>query len=161
MPATTAGSLIPGLPTTHFDQALDSRLSPDALWSVIERAFADSAKEPLWPGDSVSLRALEPLAQGAVIEARYHLGPASRTVRYALLEWHPDQRRLRYWTEPDHPLWGGGEIRALASGLGSQLTWRGSYQARDLPSRMVLVWLKLHFLGRFFKLLQTKLQLDR
>jgi hypothetical protein len=153
------GALEPGLPTAHFGQVIRATLPPETLWRIVLAGLRDSATAPVWPKALATHRVLSgELGVGAVVEVCYHAAGVTRTVHYDVIGFDERAKILRYWTEVDHPLWGGATVEVLPQRDGSCLRWEGAYQARNVSGLAALAWFKLYFQRRFFRALSIGLR---
>ena len=108
-----------------FDHTIASTLSTDQLWHLLVQSFRNSDESPIWPHGLESVRSAQ-VEAGALVRATYKTpGGLRSNVTYRFAEVEPG-RRLRYETEPSHPLRGGGTVEVLAA-PGRQpaaLVWR-------------------------------------
>lgn len=158
--STRPGSLMPYRAASPFGHDLRSSMDADQLWVSIAACFVDSTRAPLWPPGTARLRLLgDELRTGAVVEARYEmLRVPLPPVHYSLLRYDAAARSLQYWTEPDHPLWGGAEVSVRETPSGSVLSWHGAYQARGLAGTTLLYWVEHVYVPRFFGALAKRLR---
>ena len=141
-----------------FDHTITSILSSDQLWQLIVQSFRNSDASPIWPHGLESVRSAQ-VEAGALVRATYKTpGGLKSNVTYRFVEVEPG-RRLRYETEPSHPLRGGGTVDVLAAPAGSLLHWYGGY---DVPWRLqglfAAAFTRLYFEGRFFAALESNLR---
>ena len=141
-----------------FDHEIATSLSPDRLWELLAQAFRNSDESPIWPRALERVRSEEVVA-GASVSATYHtpVGPDSE-VTYRFAEVEPG-RRLRYASEPDHPMRGGGAVEIESVEGGSLLRWTGGYQLSWRPQSLAAAaFTRLYFEGRFFTALEANLR---
>ena len=135
-----------------FAHTIDTSVSADELWDLLVDSFENSATSPLWPSELESLRCDE-LAEGARVDATYHIGPIDAPQHYTIPAFDAERRTFTYRTGPDHPLDGGGEVSASQTDGGSWLQWSGEYRLRNLvrglgAAAFIKGWFERRFFGR-------------
>ncbi|MGM0555328.1 MAG: SRPBCC family protein [Myxococcota bacterium] len=140
-----------------FEHHIESSLSADELWGLLEDAFVDSRTSPIWPRKYETLNS-DGLAEDATIRATYHVGPRDMDQTYEIPEYDGDQRRFVYRNGPRHPLDGGAEVRVESTEEGSILHWVGGYDVGASPSALgAAAFVKLWFEERFFDALRDNI----
>ncbi len=141
-----------------FDHTIASTLSSDQLWHLLVQSFRNSDESPIWPHGLESVRSAQ-VEAGALVRATYKTPGGLRsnvTYRFAVVE---PGRRLRYETEPSHPLRGGGTVEVLAAPAGSLLHWYGGYDVPWRPQALfAAAFTRLYFEERFFAALESNLR---
>lgn len=141
-----------------FDHTIDTTLSSEQLWGLVEQGFRNSDASPIWPHALESIRSAQ-VETGALVRAIYK-GPAGMQshVTYRFADVEPGQR-LRYVAEPSHPLHGGGTVEVSSTPTGSTLHWHGAYDVPWRPAALAAaVFTQLYFTARFFATLEDKLK---
>jgi len=116
----------PTLPSAPVSVRLESRLSPEALWSHLEATFTDSRSASLWVNDLSTVRLVSPtLAKDAIIAEQITGAPAP--VHYRLVRFDKGHL-LEYRALEGHPLKGGATVEVAPTAAGSELRWEGVYQ---------------------------------
>lgn len=141
-----------------FDHTIATALSAEQLWQLLVQSFRNSDESPIWPHDFESVRSAQ-VETGALVRAVYKMPGGLRsnvTYRFALVE---PGRRLRYETEPSHPLRGGGTVEVQAAQAGSLLHWHGGYDVPWRPQALfAAAFTRLYFEGKFFAALESNLR---
>lgn len=141
-----------------FDHTIATALSTDQLWQLLVLSFRNSDKSPIWPHGLESVRSAQ-VETGALVRAMYKMpGGLRSNVTYRFAEVEPG-RRLRYETEPSHPLRGGGTVDVLPATKGSLLHWYGGYDVPWRPQALfAAAFTRLYFEARFFAALERNLR---
>ncbi len=140
-----------------FDHTIASALSSDQLWQLIVQSFRNSDESPIWPHGLELVRSAQVVA-GALVRATYITpGGLKSNVTYRFAEVEPG--RLRYETEPSHPLRGGGTVEVLTAPADSLLHWYGGYDVPWRPQALfAAAFTRLYFEGKFFATLESNLR---
>jgi hypothetical protein len=142
----------------EFSRTIESTFDADHLWRLLVEAFASSEQSPLWPNDLESLRCRQ-LAEGATLQAVYHVGPIDIPKQHRIETFDRDGRTLSYRAGPDNPLDGGGRLVVEPIERGSQLRWTGEYMTSSRPDGFgAIVFIKGWFERRFFDRLEANLR---
>ncbi len=141
-----------------FDHTIETTLSSEQLWALLEQSFRNSDASPIWPHALESIRSAQ-VETGALVRAVYK-GPGGMqspvTYRFDAVE---PGRRLSYVAETSHPLRGGGTVEILHAPAGCLLHWYGSYDVPRRPAALAAAaFTRLYFAGRFFATLEEKLR---
>jgi hypothetical protein len=140
-----------------FEHHIESTLSADRLWALLEDAFVDSRTSPIWPRKYETLES-EGLSAGATIHATYHIGPRNAPQTYQIPEYSAEERRFVYRNGPQHPLDGGAEVRVEPTGSGCVLHWVGGYDVEIKPASLgAAAFVKFWFEDRFFDTLRDNI----
>ncbi len=142
-----------------FDRTIETVIEPAELWRLVKQAFENTAESPIWP---VELEEKEPvtLAEGAVVEATYKVGPIKARPRYRITAFDEEARRFSYAAASFHPLRGGATVEVLSRGEKSALRWYGDYRANWHPlAPGAVLFVKFYFLEHFFARLEEKIGL--
>ena len=141
-----------------FDREIETKLSPDHLWTLIKQAFEDPSKSPVWP---VELEEVEPfeMDEGQTVRATYKLGSLRVRPSYSITGYDEPLKTFSYASAPTHPLKGGATVLVYPRANGSVLRWHGEYRLRLHPAApAAALFVQLYFLDHFFERLEENLR---
>lgn len=141
-----------------FDRTIESSLPGRELWRLMQQAFEEPNKSPIWPVDLEESDPVE-LREGAKVAATYKIGPLKTHPSYRITDFEPGHS-FSYESEPSHPLEGGATVVIQRrDGASSALRWHGSYRPRLHPlAPGALLFVRLYFLRTFFARLEQNLR---
>lgn len=141
-----------------LDHAIESRLDPGWLWTLLKLGFEKSAKSPIWP-NHVEALSCESLKQGAQVNAVYKIAPGLHIPQQYQIVDFEEGRCLVYRTGLHHPLVGGGRIEVQKMENGSILRWNVRYEIPLRPSAwLTAAYIRLIFERKFFTSLDRNLR---